>query len=117
MKKITTYEEFKNLSESELLEIDPDDYTDEENIQRSFWYKRLEQELAFNKFGKLTDLQDEDIWWLGLNNKYILNKVISELPEEFIIDGKTIKGREIITRDDYFIIKEDGKNNFYRIEK
>ena len=35
--KITTYEEFKNLSESELLEIDPEDYTDEENIRRSFW--------------------------------------------------------------------------------
>ena len=115
--KFTTYEQFKNATEDELLDICIDDYTDEEAINLSLWFMRLKQEDAFEHLGVLDNLTKEEVIWLGLNNKYILNKVISESAEEFNIDGKIIKGREIITRDKYSIIQEDNTNNFYKIEK
>ena len=113
--KFTTYEEFRNATEEELLDIDPEDYTDEENRQISLWFIRAKQEDAFAKLGSLDNLTNEEIVWLGLDNDHILNNIISEAPENFSINGKTIKGRVIITRENYSIIKEDGKNNFYRI--
>lgn len=117
--KFTTYEQFKNAFkiDENLLDIDPEDYTDEELVNISLWFMRLKQEDAFEHLGTLNNLTKEEIIWFGLNNKYMLNNVISEDPTKFNIDGKIIKGREIITRDEYSIVQEDGKNNFYRIEK
>ena len=60
-------------------------------------------------------MEDAAVSLLSLDNENILNKIISESPGKFVIDGKQISGREIITYPEFSIIKEEGKNNFYRI--
>ena len=113
--KFTSYQQFKNATDEELIDNDPDEYTDEEFITMMMWFKKLYQEMANDE--DLIGMSADSIWWYGLDNKYILNKVIAKSSSEFNINGKTIKGREIITYPEFSIIKEDGKNNFYRIFK
>ena len=113
--KFTSYEQVKNATDEELKTINIDDYNDEEEAQLTTWLMKAHQDLALSE--GLTNLTKEEIWWYNLDNKYLLNKVINESPDTFIINGSTIKGREIITYPEFSIIKEDGKNNFYRIFK
>jgi len=111
--KYTSYNQIREATGKELCAIDPDDYTDEEHLQIIRWLIQAEQE--FTPAEKLIGITTEDASLLGLDNKNIINKVISESSEEFIVGGKKIMGKEVITYPEFSIVKEDGKNNYYRI--
>ncbi len=109
MVKFTTYEQFKAASDQERDSIDPFDYTSEENSIIADWFRRLEMETTFEQNNeKLIGLSDEEVSWLGLNQHDSSKKSLA-------VDG--IIGEKIIDRKEYFIIKEEGKNGFYRIIK
>lgn len=117
-KKLTTYQEvkeyyLKNIIDENLIDID--NYTDEENEQITRWLIQAGQEVLTDE--ELLNLTDDEVSLIGLNNKNIMLNVIKEESENFNIDGKIIVGKCIIDYPEFKIIKEDNKNNFYRIMK
>ena len=120
--KYATYEDFKKaLSESvekdEIFDADIDENTDEEDRIISRWFIQAHRELMFeNNQNILKDLSALDVRLMGLDNPLIMN-VITEETEEHCINGRIVRGKKIIDSDESYIIKEDGKNNYYRIMK
>lgn len=116
--KFTTYEQFKNTSDEELSDIDPEDYTDSEFIQLRKWLKQLEQELEFDENdGCLMNLDEESIKFLCLDNEFFYDSILTENLERYFFKGNMIIGRKVFDGPDYVIVRENGKNNFYRIMK
>lgn len=117
MKKLTTYSEVKECCLKDLEEdlINIDDYTDEEFEQIIKWIIQVKQEVLTDE--ELLNLTDDEVSLIGLNNKNIMLNVIKEESENFNINGKIIVGKCIIDYPEFKIIKEDNKNNFYRIMK
>lgn len=111
--KFTSYKQIREATGRELCSIDIDEYSDEEFEQVQRWLIQMKQE--FTSADDLINMEDSTVSLLSLDNENILNKVISESPGKFVIDGKQIFGKEIITYPEFSIIKEEGKNNFYRI--
>lgn len=111
--KYTSYKQIREATGEELCAINPDDYTDEELWQVQKWMFQAKQE--FIPVEELIGMSESAAEKLGLCNENILNKVINESPDEFTINGKKILGIEIITYPEFSIVKEYGKNNYYRI--
>ena len=66
---------------------------------------------------ELLNLTESEITMYGLNNKNIINNIINESDEVYLINEHKIIGNCIITYPEFKIIKEKNKNNFYRILK
>ena len=115
MKKLTSYKEVKEHCYNNIGGISIDDYTDEENIQISKWIIQAMQESLENE--ELLNLTESEIKQYGLNNKNILNDIVNESEEIYLINEQKIIGNCIINYPEFKIIKEKNKNNFYRIFK
>lgn len=120
--KYSSYEDFKkalaeSVEKNEIFDTGIDENTDEEDRIISFWFIRAHRELMFeHNQNMLEDLSALDVRLMGLDNPLIMN-VITEETEEHCVNGRTVKGRKIIDSEESYIIKEDGKNNYYRIMK
>ena len=120
--KFATYEDFKQaLSESvekdEIFDAGIDENTDEEDRIVSRWFTQAHRELMFeHNQNILEDLSALDVRLMGLDNPLIVN-IITEETKEHCINDRIVRGRKIIDSDESYIIKEDGKNNYYRIMK
>lgn len=110
-KKISSYEEFKHLFDDKdvYIDFDIDAYTDEELKQIDIWFAEIQHE---NLPNKLENLNEADIYNYNLVSK---NDIINEDKKEFFIDNKKILGKYIVIYPEFSIIKEENKNNFYRI--
>lgn len=104
MKKLTTYKEVKEYCYNNLGGISIDDYTDEENIQISKWIIQAMQESLENE--ELLNLTESEIKQYGLNNKNILNDIVNESEEIYLINEQKIIGNCIINYPEFKIIKE-----------
>jgi hypothetical protein len=113
MKKLTTYKEVKEYCYNNLGGISIDDYTDEENIQISKWLIQAMQESLLDE--ELLDLTESEITMYSLNNQNIINNIVNESEEIYVINEQKIIGTCIINYPAFKIIKEKNKNNFYRI--
>ena len=113
MKKLTSYKEVKEHCYNNIGGISIDDYTDEENIQISKWIIQAMQESLENE--ELLNLTESEIKQYGLNNKNILNDIVNESEETYLINEQKIIGNCIINYPEFKIIKEKNKNNFYKI--
>lgn len=115
MKKLTSYKEVKEYCYNNIGGISIDDYTDEENIQISKWLIQAMQESLLDE--ELLNLTESEIAMYNLNNKHIINDIVNESEEIYLINEQKIIGNCIINYPEFKIIKEKNKNNFYRIFK
>lgn len=109
--KIPSYQEFKQLFNDKniYIDFDIDAYTDEELNQFSNWFAEMQHE-SLPLY--MENLSKKDIFKYNLVNK---NKLINENIQEYYINKKKILGKCVVVYPEFSIIKEENKNNFYRI--
>lgn len=112
--KFTSYGQLKNASREELETLNIDDYSDDELKQVETWLTEAELETLFESRDCISGLSATEKKWLRLNDE-----VISESAEDIIVDldGKSIRGKVVVSYSEFYIIKEDSTGRYFKVDK
>ena len=111
--KFTRYRQLKNANQEELATLSIDNYTDDELKQIESWLTEAELETLFESQDCISGLSEAEKKWLKLNDC-----IVSETTENtsFAINGKTVNGKIVARYPEFYIIKEDMNDRYFKVD-